>query len=302
MMADWIAVDWGTSHVRAWALDDGGRILAERSSADGMGVLEPSGFEPALLRLIADWLPAPGSAPLPVIACGMVGARQGWHEAPYRPVPCTPVGTGAPCAAPRTSSGFTLTIVPGLSQARPFDVMRGEEAQIAGLLSRVPEFDGVACLPGTHTKWVHLSAGEVVSFQTGMTGEIFALLAGRSVLRHSVGADTVDPEAFRAAVIDVMTSPQTFAARLFSIRAEALLADLSPQRARGRLSGLLVGLDLAAAKPYWLGREVVIVGAPGLSALYARALAAAGVTASVRDAAEMTLAGLAVARGLAERG
>ena len=51
--------------------------------------------------------------------------------------------------------------------------MRGEETQIAGFLALNPGWDGVICLPGTHSKWAHVSAGEVVSFQTFLTGESF---------------------------------------------------------------------------------------------------------------------------------
>lgn len=49
--------------------------------------------------------------------------------------------------------------------------MRGEEIQIAGYLAEKPDFDGVICLPGTHTKWVRISAGEIVGFATFLTGE-----------------------------------------------------------------------------------------------------------------------------------
>ena len=54
--------------------------------------------------------------------------------------------------------------------------MRGEETQIAGFLSENPAFEGVLCLPGTHTKWVRIDAGEIVHFRTFMTGELFGLL------------------------------------------------------------------------------------------------------------------------------
>lgn len=289
---DWIAVDWGTSQLRVWAMA-AGRVLAAASSDDGMGRLSPAGFEPALLRLIEPWL---GTGQMPVIACGMVGARQGWAEAPYRPVPCAPVAPGAlmPVASgPRLAVRF----VPGLSQSKPAaDVMRGEETQIAGVLATLPDFDGIVCLPGTHTKWAHLSAGEVVSFQTFLTGEIFALLAGQSVLRHSVGSEGWDDAAFAEAVADAITSPARVAARLFGLRAEALLADLAPETARARLSGLLIGTELAAARPYWLGQRVVIVGADALAGAYAAALAAQGVAAETLPAEAMTLAGLVLAQ------
>lgn len=289
----WIAVDWGTSVVRAWAMGAEDRVLAEASSAEGMGGLEPSGFEAALIRLISDWLPETGR--VPVIACGMVGARQGWREAAYRHVPCPPLGPEVTRITP-SDQRFTVTILPGLSQKRPADVMRGEETQIAGYLAKRPGFDGILCLPGTHTKWAQISAGEVVSFQTCMTGEMFALLADRSVLRHSVQAETLDLDAFRAAVTDVLSDPQKLAARLFGIRAETLLAALPPDVARARLSGLLIGLELAATRPYWLGQEVVLIGAARLSGLYHEALAGQGAAAEVEDVTAMTLGGLSVAR------
>ena len=53
---DWIAVDWGTSNLRAWSMGADGRVLAEAESDEGMGKLAPEGFEAALLRLITPWL------------------------------------------------------------------------------------------------------------------------------------------------------------------------------------------------------------------------------------------------------
>ena len=138
-----------------------------------------------------------------------------------------------------------------------------------------------------------LSAGEIVSFQTCMTGETFALLSRHSVLRHSMPGEDWDGAAFADAVTDAMTAPQRFSARLFALRAETLLAGLVPGAARARLSGLLIGMELAATKPYWLGRDVVIVGAPGLAPLYAAALAGAGVAARTAASDGITLAGLA---------
>ena len=292
--AAWIAVDWGTTHLRVWAMDTAGSVSAAASSDDGMGRLSRDGFEPALLALIDGWL-APDRV-TPVIACGMVGSRQGWIEAPYRAVPCTPLDgggfAGAPCRDPR----LQVRIIPGLKQATPADVMRGEETQIAGFLAREPEFDGVLCLPGTHNKWVRISAGEVVSFQTFMTGEMFALLADHSVLRHSVTTDGWDDAAFTAALDDALSRPDRIAARLFSLRAETLLQGLTPEAARARLSGALIGIELAAARPYWLGQAVAIIGAKGIGAAYATALARQGAEPRLLDGDPLTLAGLAAAQ------
>jgi len=287
--ADWVAVDWGTSNMRAWALRDGA-VLAEGASNKGMGALAPDEFEQALLEVIEPWL---GQNRIPVVACGMVGAKQGWTEAAYSTVPCLPVGPGA--VRPMVKDArLDIAILPGLSQADPADVMRGEETQIAGYLAKDPEFDGVLCLPGTHTKWVQISAGEVVSFRTFMTGEMFALMSEQSVLKHSVG-DGWDNRAFETAVKDAMSRPEALANRFFSLRAEGLLAGLSVEAATARLSGLLIGAELAAARPYWLGQNIVLIGAPKLSTLYSAALALQGAVTETADATQTTLAGLTAA-------
>ena len=285
---NWIAVDWGTSNLRCWAMGPEG-ILAEASSADGMGGLSRDQFEPALLRLIGPWL---GAGQTPVMACGMVGSRQGWFEAPYRSVPCAPVDREALVRVPLQDPRLAVFIAPGLKQTQPADVMRGEETQIAGALALFPGFDGVLCLPGTHSKWVHVSAGEVVSFQTFMTGEMFALLSGQSVLRHGMAGTGWDDAAFDAALSDALSRPERIGAKLFSLRAEGLIAALSADAARARLSGLLIGIELAAAKPYWLGQPVALIGAKSLSQHYARALKSQGVEARVLPGPECTLAGL----------
>ncbi len=289
---DWIAVDWGTTNLRAFAMRQGA-VVAEAVSDDGMGKLARDAFEPALIRLIAPWLSATGATP--VIACGMVGSRQGWFEAPYRTVPCLPLDPLALVAVPTTDTRITMRIVPGLRQDKPADVMRGEETQIAGALALSPGFDGVFCLPGTHSKWVHVSAGEVVSFQTFMTGELFALLSEHSVLRHGMVGGGWDDAAFDAGLSDALSRPEKIAAMLFSLRAEGLLAGLAAPQARARLSGLLIGIELAAAKPYWLGQPIGIIGAGALSATYARALSAQGAAPRLIPAAETVLAGLSIA-------
>ncbi|HVL21943.1 MAG TPA: 2-dehydro-3-deoxygalactonokinase, partial [Amaricoccus sp.] len=253
--SDWIAVDWGSSNLRAWAMTDAGDALAEAVAATGASGLDPEGFEPALLAVVGDWLGE--AARTDVVVCGMAGARGAWIEAPYAAVPCAP-GPAAFARAPTLDPRLAVRILPGLRQDAPADVMRGEETQIAGLLAGEPRFEGVACLPGTHTKWCHLSVGEVVSFASYMTGEIFALMATQSVLRRTVAAAGWSEADFLEAVEDGLARPERVAGRLFGLRAEALLHGLEPERARARLSGMLIGAELAGARPYWLGRDVVL--------------------------------------------
>jgi len=298
---DWIAADWGTTNLRVWAMGRGDAVLARAESAAGMASLTPAGFEPALLALVGAWLGAVG-VPVPVVACGMVGARQGWAEAPYAAVPALPLAPGRTVRPRVADARLAVHILPGLRQDRPADVMRGEETQIAGFLAGQPDFDGVLCLPGTHTKWAHVSAGEVVSFQTFMTGEMFALLSRQSVLRHGVADTGWDAHAFAHGVDQTLARPERLAAYLFSIRAEGLIAGLAPAAARSQLSGLLIGAELAAARPYWLGRSVVVIGGGAGAKAYVTALSAQGVTPGLAGVEEMTLAGLTMARLGLQRG
>ncbi|MEL6204472.1 MAG: 2-dehydro-3-deoxygalactonokinase [Pseudomonadota bacterium] len=294
---DWIAVDWGTSRLRAWAMAGVGldaRPKAEVSSEAGMSTLDRAGFEPALLDLVSPWL---GAGQTEVVACGMVGSRQGWVEAPYRPVPAPPPSD--PVIAPTSDPRIAVRVLPGLRQDNPPDVMRGEETQIAGFLATRPGFDGVLCLPGTHTKWAQISAGEVVSFRTFMTGELFALVSDHSLLRHTIGPGW-DDAAFADALSDAIARPEAMAARLFALRAEGLLTGLAPSAARARASGLLVGAELAAARPYWLGNAVAVVGAPAQSKLYTTALRLQGLVPDEAPGDAMVLAGLAAAQAVLE--
>lgn len=269
----------------------GSDAIAEATSDKGMGSLEKSEFESALITLIDPWL---GTARTPVLACGMVGARQGWIEAPYAAVPSKPLANRF--ARPETTdSRIDVHVIPGLKQLENPDVMRGEETQIAGFLTINPNFDGVLCLPGTHTKWAHISAGEVISFRTFMTGELFGLIAKKSVLRHSVGNGWNDA-AFKTAVTDTLSRPEAMAANLFAIRADQLLNATDVGAAKARLSGLLIGAELAGARPYWLGQNIVVIGDATLSTLYATALETQAALSRIADATQSTLAGLNAAR------
>lgn len=290
---NWIAADWGTSHLRLWLMDDQNQLLHHIGSDRGMSTLTSDQYESVLLDLVGDYLPATGV--ISVVCCGMAGSRQGWVEAPYAPVPCAPPSIDRATRVQTVDPRLAVYILPGIKQLPAADVMRGEETQIAGFLSENPKFDGVICLPGTHCKWVHISAGEVVSFRTFMTGELFALLCKNSVLQHSVDEDGWNAAAFDAAVSDAFSRPSAVSGNLFTIRAETLLMDLDSGAARARISGLLIGSELAAARPYWLGQDVVIVGESGIAGAYGSALTQQGAMARNVTAEDMTLNGLRAA-------
>lgn len=289
-MIKWIAVDWGTTHLRAYAMSDNNEVIAEAGSADGMGSLTPEAFEHALLALIDDWLPTDEA--MTVLACGMVGARQGWTEAPYNSTPCEPLTLGQSIQVETKDARLNVHILPGISQAAPADVMRGEETQIAGLIADQTNAICTVCLPGTHSKWVSLKHGKVDHFTTSMTGEMFSLLSQQSILRHSTSQDGWNENAFLEGARASIDHPENLQSACFQLRARFLLDDFSPIMARARLSGLLIGAEIAGAKSYWKAESVAIVGDPALSKLYADALSLIEVDVKTFDPKTLTLAGL----------
>ncbi|WP_043528022.1 2-dehydro-3-deoxygalactonokinase [Litchfieldella xinjiangensis] len=310
---EWIAVDWGSSNLRAWALDRHGEVLARGSSQRGMLGLTAERYEAALLEVVADWL-SDDDAPVDVMVCGMAGARQGWQEAPYRQVPCRLESLVDGAVSPPTlrESRLHVSLLPGLCQPRgredvDFDVMRGEETQLAGLAALEPALSGWACLPGTHSKWARLESGTLDSFRTYLTGELYRLLAERSVLAHSVGEDSLDdPDCrgtFLAAIDDAVERPARVTQWLFGIRAIDLLDyGLPSDESRGRLlaarlSGLIIGLELGAVRQDLAdGEAVSLIGAESLCRRYAVALEALGYPSRTLDSERVVLAGLRQAR------
>lgn len=274
-----VAVDWGTSSLRLWLLGADGTALAETRSAEGMSAVPPGGFETVLRARIADLggevdrLPRP----LPVVLCGMVGARQGWREAGYLDIPVSLMSV-AHGATQVGADGLDARILPGLARRGPGrqDVMRGEETQLLGLVLDDPDAGGLVCMPGTHSKWVRLADGVVDDFMTMMTGELFALLAGGSILRHTIGG--ADPggdpasAAFLAGLADGLAAPAEIANRIFSLRAEGLLSGLAGMDAADRLSGLLIGAEVGAGlRAMKAPGPVRLVAGGRLAALYAAA-------------------------------
>ena len=287
-----IAADWGTSNLRVWGIDHQGKVVNTITNGKGMSSLMPSEFEPYLIGLIENWLPEEKNAKCPIIICGMAGAKTGWKEAAYLKAPCPPINEEKIIQVETEDQRILVSIIPGIMQKSPPDVMRGEETQIAGYLSKNPDFDGIICLPGTHTKWVHISAGEIVSFKTFMTGEIFLSLSEHSILKSSVQSDGLDLTSFLEAFEDTYSNPALLSSKLFGLRAADLLENTSSKLLKSKLSGYLIGSELAGAKSYWLGQNIVMIGNDDLCILYQKALKKLGLNATIENAQNVTLYGL----------
>ena len=316
MPAHLIALDWGTSSLRAYKLGPDGQVLEQRSLASGImhlpseprliaGVHCSDGFELAFDAACGDWLDAqPG---LPVIACGMVGSAQGWSEAAYRHTPVDVASLGLALHKVRSLRGVDVHIVPGvIEQVGLPDVMRGEETQVLGVLqSFAASAELLIGLPGSHSKWVEVIAGRITHFDTFMTGELFAVLSTHSILgRTQKIAGQFQAEAFDRGV-RVALSPdgqRGVLSTLFSARTLGLTAELAAEQQSDYLSGLLIGHELAGLPDRTRNTPIILVGATALCARYQRALALCGFSqvSLAQQATERGLWQLALAAGLTQ--
>jgi 2-dehydro-3-deoxygalactonokinase len=172
MVTALIAIDWARPPRAPIARCARPHPLDERAPL-GVQKVEPGKFSQALTALLGGDVPDG----VPMIACGMIGSRQGWIEAPYRDCPADFDGVAA---ALTPVPGTRLCIVPGLvcrdADGVP-DVMRGEETQIMGALDDqtwAQAAPRVVVLPGTHSKWARVGGRVIAAFATFMTGELYA--------------------------------------------------------------------------------------------------------------------------------
>jgi 2-dehydro-3-deoxygalactonokinase len=278
-----IGLDWGSSSLRAFLIGPGGEVLDQRSNDQGSAAMDAQGarYAATLAAIAGDWM----AMSLPLIACGMVGSQHGWAQAPYLDCP-TELGALAHAGARVTlDGGATLTIVPGLRcrpSGQPYDVMRGEETQIAGVLAAEAALAerSTVVLPGTHSKWARVEQGRVIDFATHMTGELFAVLRAHSVLGRLMPAAATpgDVAAFALGVAAARDGAALgLAHQLFAVRTLGLMDELAGAALPDYLSGLLIGAEVQAglaarAAAGQADAPLALAGEPVLCARYAHAL------------------------------
>lgn len=285
MTSRYIAIDWGSTNLRAW-LYQNGECLDSRQSASGVTRLNGQAPETVLNTVTEGWR----DAQTPVLMAGMVGSNAGWMIAPYLPCPTafSDIGKRLTPVIPN------VWIIPGLSVNRDdnHNVIRGEETQLIGASTLAPA--SLYIMPGTHCKWVQADGGRIHDFRTVMTGELHHLLLSHSLIGVGIVEQEESLEAFDAG-LEQGISEDAIIARLFEIRASHLLEALPRAHVSEYLSGLLIGNEVATQlRHYQPARSapITLVANPKLCARYQRALARLGYHATTLEGDNAFQAGI----------
>lgn len=284
--------DWGGSRLRAY-LQVGDEVIA-RCEGPGIGTLTAAAID-ALREALAPWRDSAGFDR--IVACGMIGSRNGIMEVPYVQAPA---GWAAWAAASQMlalpGEEAPLLIAAGI-RAENFadlpDVMRGEETQIFGAVACDPMLARgrhMLVLPGTHSKWVEINDGNIISVQTFITGELFAVLRDHSSLLRAGDSGEPPGDGFTAG--HTRAHHSGLAESLFETRAAQLTRSRPRAWASEYLSGLLIGDETIAVLRARSLSAVVLIGESTLTQRYREVLSVHNIATTSLDGDLCALTGL----------
>jgi 2-dehydro-3-deoxygalactonokinase len=255
MKQHFISCDWGTSSFRLRLINAGNKqVVAQIDHGRGIaGVYNEwlqaglpdekrvDFFKSVLQTQLNEWNSAQITG-LPIIISGMASSSIGIMEIPYGDFPFNIALGELPTYRLKNSAGFSHDIVLVSGMKTEQDVMRGEETILLGC--GITEGRQLFIFPGTHSKHVTVQDGIAVEIKTYMTGEIFDLLANKSILSKSVEKNDEEDlrEYFEKGVEDSVGSNLLNAA--FHVRTNQLFNKLTPKQNYHYLSGLVIGVEL----------------------------------------------------------
>ncbi|KQN25662.1 2-oxo-3-deoxygalactonate kinase [Sphingomonas sp. Leaf33] len=280
--AEWLAIDWGTTNRRIYAIGADGIVVSSERDDRGILSIAPDGYTAEVAAIRARF------GDLPILCAGMVGSNRGWAELPY--VPCQ-AGVEALAGAVRWVEPGRTAIVPGVTVAygRRRDVMRGEEVQLLGAVaSGLAPADALLCQPGTHCKWAWMADGRIDRFVTAMTGELYALIGKHSLLAAQMTGQATPGADFLGGVADAADGD--LSARLFGVRADAVTGERAIGDAASYISGLLIGADVR--QRLGAGDHAHVLADATLGGLYVAAIEAIGARATLIDSHAAFVAGI----------
>ncbi len=287
-----IFIDWGSSNVRAFLLNDTGKVMDSRQSRKGIKFVA-KGEYPAVYNEITDGWREQSRFTL---MAGMVGSANGWEEAPYIPLPTSPDTIGDSIFKMRSMEN--VYIVGGFSYHCPekntYDVIRGEEVQVFGLITKLPRADHLLCLPGTHSKWLNINADNVISsFTTVMTGDFYEAICSKTIIAMSLDEEQEESREVFERGVRLSKSSGCLMSHVFSIRGALLFGQLQKKHVCSMVSGVLIGDEIENMKQLYDTKAMIhVVAAGALCDSYARALDVFGYEYQLHDGESLSLAGM----------
>jgi 2-dehydro-3-deoxygalactonokinase len=260
-----ITIDAGTSNTRATLWQNGAPIgyaskeVGCRDTAiTGNNEKLKDAVRDAITELIKNAALTEGDIKA-VIASGMITSNMGLVEIPH---------IRLPAGKKELAQAMTAVEIPGVWQ-KPiwfaaglkksggtddwdslslFDVIRGEEAEITGLVERLSLAGQAAwiVLPGSHSKYIYLNEkSEVEYFFTTLAGEMFAVIAGNTILANSVSVKSISGQASDDLLAGARLAAETGLTRAcFVIRPTHLFSNKSETERSDFLLGAIFASDM----------------------------------------------------------
>jgi 2-dehydro-3-deoxygalactonokinase len=286
-MPDIIALNWGSTNLRAFRLAENGTVRDSVSLDRGILRTDKAGIETTVAEIVTRW---PGCDA--ILASGMIGSAAGWTMVPYCPAPTS--ASKLMAHAMRVDiGGHEVILVPGVSGLQPDgrtpDVMRGEEVELIGIADIATKSGRQhVLLPGTHSKWVALEDGGIVGFVTAMSGELFDRVTEKGLLSGLLNGPAELNAAFDDGFDEGFAGTRSLTTALFSIRASVMHDVLPREDVSSRLRGLLIGAEIGdgvSSFPEFGKHDVpIMVGHTEVLRFYTHALARVGVQTRAIDA------------------
>ena len=285
---DWIAIDWGTTNFRAWFIKND-KVLKEINRPHGIKNIPNKNFEDILNKNIK--IPKKNNRKIKIISCGMIGSKQGWLDTGYNKN--LNLTKNNLVKVKTKNKNIDFYIVKGLSQKQPYDVIRGEETQILGYLESDKKFSGFICLPGTHSKWIKITAGKLINFKTYMTGELFEIISRNSILKYSINDKKINLKTFKNSVILSQKKYFNLFDYLFEFRSRALLTK-KKYYPKSELLAYLIGNEIKSNINNLRNFKVIIIGSDYNSKLYSQAMQILKIDNKIINSKNVTINGLRI--------
>lgn len=269
-------------------------MIARRRSNKGIKFVPKGGYPAVYQELTADWLDSSSFT----LMAGMVGSANGWEEAPYVCLPASPDTVGEHIH--KMSSMDGVYIVGGLSCHRKdntYDVIRGEEVQIIGLISGLKqERKHLVCLPGTHSKWLEIDEHNVIdSFTTVMSGDFFSAICTTTIMAMMLDGPQEFSKVDFQKGIELSAGPGGIMAHMFKVRGALLFEQIQPQHVESMISGIVIGSEIHNMKELYNTKSFVqVISSDTLGEKYSLALDILGIEHQLHVGDELSLAGMMI--------